>query len=1129
MIDLGQKCVQGSDYSVWNGLPENSSNNRPAMFYSCPVASVFSQIPSNDYVAVNELAFAIRDRYSVSPGHTLVISKREISNWWDATDEERLAILDLVDRVRAQLINQSHPDGFNVGFNSGFAAGQTVDHLHVHVIPRYDNDMSDPRGGVRHVIPEKGNYLAPNTYVPKLTTPKERRLFNELVKCLSDENLDHIDLLISFVMKSGVDVLKDRILQALDRGAHIRLLTTDYLETTDVGALGFFLDRQHSNEHAGNLEVKIFSSPKSFHPKAYLFYSASNKLGTSFVGSSNLSRSGLQEGVEWNLQTDHIDELLNEFEVLWKDKHSTVLTEEWLDEYEQRKKAKELLNTQVGEAGEVSETPIAPWGIQREALAALEATRISGHAAGLVVMATGLGKTWLAAFDSSRPQFKRVLFIAHRDEILNQTREVYRRVRPGAKISKFVGGSHDKDGNIVIASVQSLALHLLSFDPDEFDYIVIDEFHHAAAKTYRKVISHFRPKFLLGLTATPDRTDAADLLVLCGDNLVFECNLIKGINLALLSQFRYKAIKDVADYEHIPWSKGKFNDALLSAALETEQRAQQIYDEWSQLDGHSRRTLAFCCSIAHAEYMADYFVKQGVVAIAVHGRSPSNDRLTAIENLAGGSLQMLFSVDLFNEGLDVPAVDIVLMLRPTESPIIFFQQLGRGLRKSEGKEHLDVLDLVGNHKSFLMKARLLAGLDGSEITTHHQAIDKVSKPMEALPEGCSVIVELEAIDLLKGLAGALTATDQLIRLIADWKFFHEAIRPTATEISLETGKNLDLKKFDGWFGFLKSNNFLNEAESTVVDLVGDFFLEVEHGAYTKSFKLITLQAILSLDGFAVPTTTSAIAQRSKELIFNDPRLLNDLTDASSQFINVWEPEPAEWFAYWNKNPFAAWLRGGGNGSDPWFELVEEVFRFKTAVPENQMSVFESLLAEIVDYRLHRFLMSSKKSLNDEIFRPITDDGRVIDSEFIVRSIIDRPVAVHFRSAGGQRNKGYVEGMDLVVNRLAEMNVIVTDAFVDSLPLQSTPIAGRRLDTGQENEYPIDLNKVQVVSNLRNSWLRHMRSIGRTPTAKETGGNNRKAMTILLSNVQQYSGKDLAKYLAGQGPAPKAERGNSQVA
>ena len=231
------------------------------MFYACPVVSVFSQIPSSDYVAVNKLAFAIRDRYQVSPGHTLVIPKRAISDWWAATVEERLAILDLVDRVREQLINESDPDGFNVGFNSGSAAGQTVDHLHVHVIPRYDNDMSDPRGGVRHVIPEKGNYLAPNTYVPKLTTPKERRLFNELVKCLSDENLDRIDLLISFVMKSGVDVLKDRILQALDRGAHIRLLTTDYLETTDVGALGFFLDRLHSNEHAGNLEVKIFSSP----------------------------------------------------------------------------------------------------------------------------------------------------------------------------------------------------------------------------------------------------------------------------------------------------------------------------------------------------------------------------------------------------------------------------------------------------------------------------------------------------------------------------------------------------------------------------------------------------------------------------------------------------------------------------------------------------------------------------------------------------------------------------------------------------------------------------------------------------------------------------------------------------
>jgi superfamily II DNA or RNA helicase/diadenosine tetraphosphate (Ap4A) HIT family hydrolase len=1092
------------------------------------VPSVFSLIPPTEYVASNKLAYAIRDQYPVSPGHTLIIPKREISTWWDASESERQAILQLVNVVRANLMTENQPDGFNVGFNAGEAAGQTIDHLHIHVIPRYNNDMSDPRGGVRHVIPEKGNYLAPNAIAPKLTTPKDRRLFNELVKCLADESLDRVDLLISFVMKSGVDVLKDRILQALDRGAHIRLLTTDYLETTDVSALGFFLDRLHSNEHAGNLEVKIFSSPKSFHPKAYLFYTASNKLGTSFVGSSNLSRSGLQEGVEWNLKTDHIDELINEFEMLWNDRHSTVLTEEWLAAYEQRKKAKELLSSPSAEVGEVPEQPIAPWGVQREALAALEATRIAGHAAGLVVMATGLGKTWLAAFDTTRPQFKRVLFIAHREEILNQTRDVFRRARPGAKISMFIGGKHDASGEVVIASVQSLAIHLSTFDPTQFDYVVIDEFHHAAAKTYRKVISHFQPKFLLGLTATPDRTDAADLLVLCGDNLVYECNLIRGINLSLLSNFHYRAIKDVADYEHIPWSKGKFNEALLSAALETEQRAKQVLDEWNKLEGPNRRTLGFCCSIAHAEYMAKYFADQGIAALAVHSGSTTNDRLTAVEDLADGKLHVLFSVDLFNEGLDVPAVDVVLMLRPTESPIIFFQQLGRGLRKSEGKEHLDVLDLMGNHKSFLMKARLLAGLDGESVHSHHSAIKKISEPMTALPDGCSIVVDLEAVDLLEQLAGGPTPADQLDQLIQEWKELHDDLRPTATEVSLVTGKSLDLRRFGGWFGFLKTHGHLDNDESVVFDLVQDFFLEVEHGAYTKSFKLITLQAMLDLDGFEQPKTAEEIAYRSKEIIFKDPRLLNELSNAVSQFVDVWDPKPAEWLAYWNKNPLNAWLNGGVKGSDHWFELVDDEFRFKVTIPENHIGAFKDLLAEIVEYRLHRYL-KGKELPSGEITQISDDAGESIDARFVVHTLLDQPIGVLFKAAGADLNRQYVPGLDLLLNRLANIGAIVNDAYVDSGVVRTLPIADRRLGIPKDLNYPIELSSVSDLVGLRRSMLNSMASIGQSPTARPGGGNSRKAMTLLLGNVQQYPTQSLVDYLSGRGPAPLADSNNSDVA
>jgi hypothetical protein len=401
--------------------------------------------------------------------------------------------------------------------------------------------------------------------------------------------------------------------------------------------------------------------------------------------------------------------------------------------------------------------------------------------------------------------------------------------------------------------------------------------------------------------------------------------------------------------------------------------------------------------------------------------------------------------------------------------------------------------------------------------------------MTALPDGCSIVVDLEAIDLLEQLAGGPTSADQLDQLIQEWTELHDDLRPTATEVSLVTGKSLDLKKFGGWFGFLKSHGHLDNNESVVFDLVQDFLLEVEHGAYTKSFKLITLQAMLDLDGFEHPKTAEEIAHRSKEIIFKDPRLLNELSNAVSQFVDVWDPKPAEWLTYWRKNPLNAWLNGGGRGSDHWFELVGDEFRFKVTMPENYMITFKDLLSEIVEYRLHRYLLSSNKSSSEEILRPVSDDGDEIDSEFVVRSVLDRPVAVHFRSAGDQRNKGYVDGMDLVLKRLGAIRAVINDAFVDSLRLQSTPIADRRLNPGQEDQYPIDLYQIKIVTNLRASWLRHMRSIGRKPTAKEKGGNNRKAMTILLSNVQQYSANDLAKYLAGQGPAPTAASRRSAVA
>ncbi len=667
------------------------------------IDSPFLAVPPSEWITANASAFAIRDRFPVSAGHTLVVSRRPIATWWEATERERADILALIDEVRRRLDQELRPDGYNVGFNAGAAAGQTIGHLHVHVIPRYAGDMADPRGGVRHVIPERGNYLSPGTG-SSLIDGQDRLLRSDLLRCLRDPRFDRVDLLVSFVMKSGLEMLRGGLADALDRGARIRMLTTDYLAVTDPDALARLLDL--AEEWPEAVATRVFHDPAtSFHPKAYLFSAADGSTAAAFVGSNNLSASGIAGGIEWAVGVDRTVPLVSAFEQLWSDPRSLPLSHEFLAAY------RAVWAPGKPAHGVVIEPPAmppAPRPVQREALSALEQTRLAGFKAGLVVMATGLGKTWLAAFDSARPQFRDVLFVAHREEILRQSLEVFRRVQPGADLGLYYGGEMQPGARAVFASVQTLSANLPRFSADRFDYLVIDEFHHAAARSYRRVIDYFRPAFLLGLTATPNRMDGADLLALCSDNLVYECPLNDGIESGDLSPFRYFGIADDVDYTPIPWRGGRFDPAVLTAAVETQDRARHVLNVWREKGGGG--TLAFCVTVSHAEFMAQFFRSHGVAAVAVHSGPGSAPRTESVERLRAGELQVICTVDVFNEGLDVPEVDTVLMLRPTESPVVFLQQLGRGLRRNVGKDSLTVIDFIGNHRSFLIKPRTLLAL-----------------------------------------------------------------------------------------------------------------------------------------------------------------------------------------------------------------------------------------------------------------------------------------------------------------------------------------------------------------------------------------------------------------------------------
>ncbi|MCX7620560.1 MAG: DEAD/DEAH box helicase family protein [Acidimicrobiales bacterium] len=931
------------------------------------------------WIAENSVAFAIRDPTPLNPGHTVVLAKAPLLSWWDATSQQRLALLDLVDKVKRRLDAEFSPDGYIVSFSDGLMGEQRPPRLRIHVVPHYSGDIVPVGTGMHNVVQQRldrphAASLPGIGSPPRLVTPFNGQMKLELLRCLINPQLDRIDLLVSFIMRSGLDLIAHYLDRALDRGADIRLLTTDYLNITDSSALAFFLDRTAASSSAGGLQVRVFSDDStSFHPKAYLFWSSASGDGVGFVGSSNLSRSGIAAGIEWNIETHHLAGLVKEFERLWNDPRALPLTADWLKDYSRRHQvfitspdASTQLEAlgQIG-PGEVVQNP-TPSIVQSEALAALEATRLEGHGAGLVVMATGLGKTWLAAFDSTRPEFDRVLFVAHREEILRQARDVYRRVRPSGDLTLFTGSEQDPTGDVVFATVQSLHRNLERFDPEAFDYIVIDEFHHAAAVTYRGVLSHFRSQFVLGLTATPDRADAADLLALCSDNLVYECGLREGIELGLLCPFTYHTIPDVADYQHIPWRGAQFDLERLSSELATIKRAEQVFAEWEKLRGRKRRTLGFCCTIAHAEFMADHFRSRGISAVAVHSGAGSAPRELALEQLARGELRVIFTVDLFNEGVDVPEIDVVLFLRPTESPVVFFQQLGRGLRRAEGKPGLDVIDLVGNHKSFLLKARLLAELAGASHLTNREAVGFLAKHrsrLEAgsdhLPEGCSIVLTTEVIDLFKDLAGPGRQRDRLREVLHQWVNDHQGTRPSALELSLAYNRPLALPSGIGWFDFLDTEGLLKPNEAQVVSLSRAFLYSIERGSYTKSYKLVTLRVLARARQLRLGMGLNELATLCRWEIMRDPDLRADLADVAKSFNDPNAPTSAEWFHYWIKNPIAALTRRTAT-SPAWFHVEEDRLVLNPTIPDDLGATFDALVEEIVEYRLHRYLVQRRQ-------------------------------------------------------------------------------------------------------------------------------------------------------------------------
>ena len=802
----------------------------------------------------------------------------------------------------------------------------------------------------------------------------EGRLLPRLIDRLQDPNLDRIDMAVSFVMKSGLARIIQPLEDAVDRGAHVRILTTDYLAITDPDALTQLADLAEGADR--RLEVRLFSGGSvAFHPKAYIFWSSAGEAAAGYVGSSNLSASGIDGGVEWNLGVDRVEQLVAGFESLWADGRTRRLNAKTLSEYREtwRRSARrvlapqpdpdsepveesqpaaseEILRRLVGVADELPTQPVAPRPIQSEALAALEQTRADGFDRAFVVMATGLGKTWLAAFDSARPEFRRVLFVAHREEILRQSRDVFRRVLPDVDLGLFMGDEKSTDAKTIFASVQTLHRHLGRFDPTEFDYLVIDEFHHAAASTYRRVLQHFKPAFLLGLTATPDRRDGADLLALCGDNLVFDCGLAEGISRHELSPFHYWGIADVTDYDPIPWRSGRFDPETLATAIETRERAAKALHEWRAKGGGP--TLAFCSSISHARFMKDFFVAEGVRSAAVYSGEGSDPRHGSVADLQSGAIEVLFAVDVFNEGVDIPEVETMLMLRPTDSPVVFLQQLGRGLRKTTSRAALQVIDFVGNHHSFLTKPRTLLSL-GGRTPQNKEVLEALYSGGFELPAGCSVDFELEAVEILSRLAAPSKSEAKSLEEFCRNYESENGIRPTAAQASSSVGLKTSTKPIrhaGGWHSYLDGLGMLSPEERVVVDLLGDVLLGLEREPLTKAYKLVTLAALLDLDALQYGAPIADVTSRSLDLTRRDPRLRAD-TEATQQVSDLDTVTAGTWRAFWVKNP----LTHLTDKPDSLFQLSDDQFELRSKVQDDHIATFSTLVSEIVEWRLQIYL------------------------------------------------------------------------------------------------------------------------------------------------------------------------------